>query len=280
MSRLFPDHIRIGLGASYAAAARVRGSKLLDVRMQRFAPAVAASNTQPAWQPALAGLSEELAALAPRGARVTVMLSAELAPLYLMPWRDDTPRAEQQALLAQSHFRRMFGEAAEQWKIIVQPTGYGSNWLACGMDEALLQALAQLMQQHQARLQSVVPLALSLFNGARRRLHKQDAWMLVAEPEKLLALHLRAGRWQLLHTLPAASLHSEPIKQMLLRETRLAGLVDVPVELFLFGHDAAGPAEDGLVRLDSGWRIAGHAQHAGAHPPSSALPAHLLGVAA
>lgn len=266
MSRLWPEQLRVGLGATYAVLAKVRGHKVVDWRMQQFEPAVG----ELAWQAPLRHLTTWLTELKPRGAAMEIALSADLAPLHLLPWREDASRAEQQALLAQSHFRQVFGEAASSWKISVQATGYGNGWLASGMDEALLQALTELARGQQVRLQAVVPLTVSLFNSARRYLKKGSCWMLVAEPAKLVALHLHQGRWQLLHTLPAAALQHEPVEQILLREARLAGLEHLPEQLYLL---VPRTLYDGRVgtRLASGWHAANG---------SDADHLHLLGAVA
>lgn len=283
MSLLFPDQVRIGLGASYAALAKVRGNKVIAWRLRQFA----ASAAQPPWQPALSCIDEWLAELAPHGAEIKVALSAELAPVHLLPWREDITRAEQQMLLAQSHFRRIFGDTAEQfsadaaqWKTSVYPTAYGAGWLASGVDKALLQALMQRLHGRGKRLQAVTPLSISLFNGLRQRLQKTDCWLLVNEPEKLVALHLRQGRWQLLLTLPTATLQHEPAAQTLLRETRLAGLADTPTELFVVDDETTTVADSDYLRLASGWLPATGIVSTSARPGNADHAWYLLGAAA
>lgn len=250
MSRLWPERLRVGLGASYAVLARVRGRKVVDWRMQQFEPVAG----ELGWQAPLRQLSAWLAELKPGGA-MEIALSAELAPLHLLPWREDALHAEQQALLAHGHFRQVFGEAASAWQIGVQPTGYGQAWLASAIDEALLQALAALARERQLRLQAVVPLTVSLFNGARRQLKRGSCWMVVAEPARLVALHLHQGRWQLLHTLPAAALQQEPVEQLLLREARLAGLEHLPEQLYLLAPRTLHHGR-AATRLANGWQAA------------------------
>ena len=266
MSRLWPEQLRIGLGASYAVLARVRGRRVVDWRMQSFEPAAG----ELAWQAPLRCLAAWLAAIEPRGMAMKIALSAELAPLHLLPWREDITRAEQQALLAQSHFRQVFGEAVSSWKISVQAMGYRESWLASAMDVALLQALTELARSHQLRLQAVTPLTVSLFNGIRRQLKKGSGWLLMAEPAKLVALHLDQGRWQLLHTLPAAALEQEPVEQLLLREARLAGLALGPEQMYLLGLPNLQGETSGN-RLASDWQAAA---------ASDRDHLHLLGAAA
>lgn len=269
VSLLSPKHIRLGLGATYAALARVRGNQVIAWRMQRFE----AATSGPAWQPALNLINAWMAELAPRRATVKVTLSSALARLDLLPWRDDVMRGDQQVLLAQSHFRRIFGEPVEDWQTSVHATGYGNRWLASGVDGALLISLTASMRKHAARQHAVLPLSISLFNGFQQRLQGTACWLLVAEPENLVAMHFRHGRWQLLRTLPIASLGHEPLHQTLSRETRLAGLADSPAELFVI--DSAMPAnlaDSPHVTLDRGWQADTSITAAGGEPLL-----HLLG---
>jgi hypothetical protein len=251
VSLLWPEKVRIGLGASYAVCARTRGRKVIAWRMQQFTPI--AGDTP--WQAPLRSVGEWLAEQARSGTNMEVVLSSELAPLHLLPWREDVTRPEQQVLLAQSHFRQVYGEAAASWKTSVQATGYGAGWLASGVDEVLLQALGQHIQARKARINAVTPLALSLFNGVRRQMKKGNCWMLVAEPARMVALHFRQRRWQLLHTLPAVALQHETVWQALQREARLAGLQDEmdtrQDKLLLLAPPSV--REEGSLRLTTGW---------------------------
>lgn len=266
MSLLFPEHIRIGLGSSYAVLARVKGGKVTHWQMQTWHPASAA----PLWQQALASVNAWLAELSPRGARIAATLSPELAPLHLLPWRDDVTGAEQQGLLAAAHFRRIYGAAIDHWKTSIQPSGYGNPWLASATDERLLQGLSEQIRSVGATLASVTPLPISLFNALRQRLAASACWLVVPELECLTALHWRDGQWQLLRTLPIAALQREPLADLLLRETRLAGLPDIPATIYAAaaGSSAAG-LDSAAITLDPGWHCAP------AVAPGS--PVHLLG---
>lgn len=267
MSRLFRDPIRIGLGATYAIVANVRNSRVADWHMQQFA----APAQQSAWQLPLESAMDWLTQMSPRNASVHVTLSVELAPLHLLPWREEITRDDQQTVLARNHFLRVHGDAASNWKVQVCPTAYGAGWLASAVDEVLLQSLTQQVRALNAHVQVVEPLLVSHFNRRQRRLRKADCWMLLAEPEKMVALHLREGRWQLLQTLPSTALRDEPLDEVLLRESRLAGLVDTVSELLLLGATIGQTyAGSDASTLDIGWQTAG----SGMEDPHSL---HLLG---
>jgi hypothetical protein len=262
---LFPEKIRIGLGASYAVLAQTKGGVISSWRMQTWQPTSAT-----AWQQPLSAVTSWLAELSPKSARVGVVLSAELAPLQLLPWRDDVTGAEQQSLLASAHFRQIHGEVAEHWKVLSQPSGYGKPWMASATDEHLLQALTEQVHAARARLDSVKPLTMSLFNFLHTHLNVPACWLLVPEPQRLTALHLREGQWCLLQTLPMAALQREPLAELLLRETRIAGLPDMAAKIYLAtGRLPAAPFDSTCTALDPGWKFAPGV------PPES--PLHLLG---
>ncbi len=243
MSLLLPEHLRIGLGTSYALLARVSGAMLTHWQMQTWSP----TNTVAPWQQALTTISGWLAEIKPRRLRITAVLSAELAPLHLLPWRDDAMNAEQQALLARAYFRHIHGEAVDHWKIIAQPSGYGQPWLAGAMDERLINAMPGLLQG--ASLISMQPLPLSLFNGLRNQLSAPASWLLVPDPERLTALHLRNNKWSLLQSLPIIRFEKASVNDLLLREARLAGLEDMPASIF-----SVSEITPGGIPLDTGWQ--------------------------
>lgn len=278
MSLLFPEQIRIGLGATYAVLACVKGKQVTQWHMQEFEPSenVQSSHNASPWQTAVNAISLWLADLAPRGASVSVMLSAELALLHLLPWREDINGSKQQELLAKSHFRRIHNEFSEAWKISITPTGYGAPWLASAIDGALLQSLQQCASSNGATLKSVTPLSIALFNHFRNQLVKSTSWLLVAEPGILVALYVRDKQWQLLQMVPISSLQRESLAQLLLRETRLAGLPDAPAAIYttnqLAGDEAYNNASLEFTRLNAGlYPALGVAQHS---------PLHLVGAAA
>ena len=262
MSRLFPKRYRLGLGATYAALAEVRGGMLMNWRMQAWA-----ANTATNWQTSLAAAVTWLRELEAHGAKVSIVLSAELAPLQLLPWRDDATRTKQQELIASAQFRRIHGEVVVSRRIRVQPTGYGQPWLASAMDERLLAALTEQLQAAGASVAGVRPLPLTLFNTARGRLRGSAGWLIIAEPQWVTAIHWRDNYCQLLQTLPASALQGEALRELLQRETRLANLPDRSCNYYLFGPPSLRLAD--CSALDAGWKF-----HASVTQDS---PCYLLG---
>lgn len=260
MSLLFPDQLRIGLGASYAVLAKVSGHKVTHWRMQTWD---AAGTTATSWDRALPVISGWLTELNSHRLSATVTLSTELAPLHLLPWREEVTSSEKQALLAKASFRRVYGETADHWKIIAQPSGYGLPWLASAIDSRLLKALTDLQG---GSLFSVMPLSLSLFNAVQTKLTGPSYWVLMPEHQRLAAIYLRDGDFSLLQSLPINSVKHESIKDLLLRETQLAGLQAIPSQIYV----ASAKFEmEGCTKIDVGWKT-------DARVPADS-PLHLLG---
>jgi hypothetical protein len=259
VSLLSPEYLHIGIGASYAAMARVRGARVVDWHMQQWAPAASGLP----WQQALSAVSSWLVQDKTKRQKARVVLSSELAPMQLLPWREDVTSPEQQALLASAQYRRVYGDAAAHWKVSVQPTGYALPWLSSAADERLLIALDS--QLPGVKVQSVQPLAVSLFNSVHKKL-AASSWLLLAEPEQVTALLVKQGQGQgqVLQTFPTAALQAESVKNLLLREVRLAGLEEGQASLYTVGRSMTG-----AVALDPGWQ-------ADAGIPAQA-PLHLLG---
>ncbi len=265
MSLLFPDHIRIGLGASYAVLARVNGARVTAWQMQTWDAAATASPWQRGYDTIVGWMGE----MSSSGIRVSVALSAELAPLYLLPWRDDATRPDQQALLAAAHFRSIHGEVASRWETSAAPCGFGQPWLASATDTELILSLTEQLQARGARLASVQPLAVSLFNALRQHTAGSACWLLVPEPKKLTAIHMRAGQWCLLQTLPMSAIRHEPLSDLLSRETRLAGLPGETASMYLASTVNNDTAFGGCRILDPGWKITAAV--------SANSPLHLIG---
>lgn len=216
MSRLFPERFRLALGRDYLLLAQVSGQRVR--RLEQYA----VDNT---WGSAVNSirlplLRSWLSQHLKQGARVEVVLSADLAPLQLLPWQEGITDATQQSLLAR-HRLRLSHPQVEHWQCRVHPGAYGQPWLAVGVDGVLLDGLRDMLSALGAGLTSVQALSLSLYRELRVSL-PAHGWLLVREPHHSTLLHWQQGDWQLLQHLPNSELSG--LHEVLLRERRLAGL--------------------------------------------------------
>lgn len=124
-------------------------------------------------------------------ARVTVVLSNHFVRYSLVPWSAAlaTP-AEEEAFL-RHHFARIHGERAKGWMLRASESPRGEPRLASAVDGALVQAIrAAFPKGGKARLVSVQPALMHIFNRARDAVPRSGAWLVIAEAERAcVALH-------------------------------------------------------------------------------------------
>jgi len=137
------------------------------------------------------GALEVLKGIAWPKARVTVVLSNHFVRYSLVPWSAAlaTP-AEEEAYL-RHHFAKIHGERAKGWVLRASESPRGEPRLASAVDGALIQAIrASFPKNGKAKLVSVQPALMYIFNRARDTVPRSGAWLVIAETERAcVALH-------------------------------------------------------------------------------------------
>ena len=178
MSRLFPEPLFVRLAPAEIA-----------VGAQRH-PCDPAFGQEP-WQ----GAIEVLKGIAFPRSRVTVVLSNHFVRYALVPWSDAlrTP-AEEQAYL-RHQFAKIHGERAKHWLLRASEASRGQARLASAVDAELIAAIKALFPKGaKAKLVSIQPALMHVFNAARRGLPDAGAWLVIAEAERAcVALHARGA---------------------------------------------------------------------------------------
>lgn len=142
---------------------------------------------------ALQELARKVAGLR-RRAEVTVVLSNHHVRYAVVP-RGGAATPEEEMALARFHFTRIHGERAKGWEVRV------SEGLACAIDAALLQDIRALFKG-KARLVSVQPSLMHAYNGARRKIPREGAWLVLAEKGRTCLARLAAQGWAWVHNGP------------------------------------------------------------------------------
>ena len=136
---------------------------------------------------------EKLAAMDLEHARVTLVLANPLVRYAVVPWSDAlSGQAEEEAYL-RHHFVRVYGERAKGWSFRASP---GSPRLCSAIDTALLGALQSAFAKKRAKLVSVQPGLMALFNRARASVPASGAWIVRADGDRVCVGLYAAGRWQ------------------------------------------------------------------------------------
>ena len=175
MSPLFPERLLVRLAPAEISVGTKRIACDADFGTE-------------AWHGALQALK---GVTLPRS-RVTVVLSNHFVRYALAPWSAAlaTP-AEEQAYL-RHHFAKIHGERAKAWLFRASAGRRGEPRLASAVDAELVAAIRGVFPKGgAARLASVQPALMHVFNGARDALpHPGGAWLVIAEADRAcVALH-------------------------------------------------------------------------------------------
>jgi hypothetical protein len=136
---------------------------------------------------------QKLAATELGRARVTIVLGNPLVRYALVPWSDALSGQAEEEAYVRHHFVRIYGERAKGWSFRASP---GSPRLCSAIDAPLLVALRSAFAKSRARLVSVQPGLMWVFNRARRSVPASGAWIVRADGERVCVGLYAAGRWQ------------------------------------------------------------------------------------
>ena len=225
MSRLFPERLAVRLSPTQVSV----GEKAIACD-----PGFGA---QP-WQGALhAFKSESLPA-----ADVTVVLSNHFVRYALVPWSDALAGAAEEEAYLRHHFARIHGERAKSWLLRSSIDAPGAARLCSAIDRGLLEELkACFPKGGKARLVSVQPQLMAVFNRARAAIPRSGAWLMLVEADRACAALHAKGRWQ-----SVQNARGEWLALLERERHRAAGAVP---DLVLLDADAAMPAEA------PGWKL-------------------------
>ena len=126
-------------------------------------------------------------------ARVTVVLANPLVRYAVVPWSEALSGQAEEEVYLRHHFLRIYGERAKGWSFRASP---GSPRLCSAIDTALLEALRGAFAKKPAKLVSVQPGLMSLFNRARGSVPSSGAWIVRADGERVCVGLYAAGHWQ------------------------------------------------------------------------------------
>jgi hypothetical protein len=191
----------------------------------------------PRWQPAVEALAAKVLTGELSGGDVTLVLSNHFVHFVLVPWSALLRSEEDQLAFARERLVRVHGSAAESWALRLSQANPQQPRLACGVDKALIDAVAAVMAPIGGRFRSLQPYLMASFNRLRTRLGSAPGWLAVAEPGLLCLALLGNGQWQSVRTIRLGPDWTSDLSRALARERYL---VDSPTEtdrVFVFAPD-------------------------------------------
>jgi hypothetical protein len=235
----------ISLGFDYLILAEAKGHTLKTSRSKYFE-----YGDKNNLQPVLTELQTWLSELTVQNMHVALRLSSDLAPICLLPWLNEITQSKQQALIAEAYFKKIYGNEAQQWQVSVKSPTFGHAWIASGVAVDLIENINDVLKSFGARVISIAPLTISIFNEIRSHIKASHAWLLIPEFKNFIALYFIEGKWQLIKTLPRSDLKAESLSEILKREARLAGFPEHSFQIYNLG---AAPLHPNAIKLSLAW---------------------------
>ncbi len=249
-SRWQRDRLGVALFPDRLVIARVGGwrRQLKHKEIIAFAPA---PPDAPRWQPALAALADKALAGALSGADVTLVLSNHFVHYVLVPWSELLKSEEEQLAFARHRFTRVHGRSAEGWLLRLSQAAPRQPRLACGVEEALVAALNEVMAPIGRRYSSLQPHLMASFNRWHARLGVRPGWFVVAEPGLLCVALLQDGQWQSVRAIKIGPDWPNELPSVLAREQCLVDSQTECDHVSVFAPDLPG-----AIALERGnWKI-------------------------
>lgn len=203
------------------------------------------------WQDALAVLAEALPGFAGKRESATAILSNHFVRYALVPWSVDLSDETEELAFARHCFVRIYGEAAQDWRIRLSVGPIGTPRLASAVDPGLLDGLHAVCGNAGIKLKSIQPYLMTAFNLFGRRLGGLSAWCAVVEPGNLCLALLLDGAWVRLRSLRVGPLWQVELEQLLQREAMLVEVESPPTQVYVWHYAEAG---SGLAGEDR-WRL-------------------------
>lgn len=200
MSRLWPDRLLVSLAPGAVALARAtRGlrPRIVSKQVIDCDPAFGAE----AWQGAAETFAKAIELLRDERMDVTVVLSNHFARYAVVPFDTAISSPDEELALARFHFTKIYGERARAWDVRMGNGRHGAPRLASAVDAALIEAVRACFRKNaKARLVSVQPYLMSAFNLWRGAMGKEDAWLLLVEPQRTCLALIAGGAWATVQT--------------------------------------------------------------------------------
>ena len=168
------------------------------------------------------------AAKPPRNA--SVVLASELVRYLIVPWSNEVDGDAEGAALAAHHFRRVFGDAADDWVVRFDAEETGAR-LACAIDRSLLEGMHAAARAANCRLDSVRPFLVDAFNLWRGEFSRRPALFLTLEAGRWSAVRVAGAQWRALR---GGRIEGDPatfVAELIERERALAGAC-LPVSVY------------------------------------------------
>lgn len=215
MSPLSRERLVIGLAPEGLSALRLGGIVRPQPRERVVVPLQAVGPTQ--WDLAVDALEILLDTPGWGGHDVTIILSGHYVHYAVLPQGSNLAIQEQQDL-ARVLFQNTYGALSRDWEIRASPAS-DQPTLASGVPQALLKSVRAICEGR-ARLRSIQPALMAIFNRTRNAIGANTGTLAVVESGRTTLATLAEGRWQSIASRASAG---NALPQLLDEENELHG---------------------------------------------------------
>jgi len=228
------DRVSVFFGPEHVHLARYgRGWKPQAPTGETLACGAAGAN---AWQGALAALARGLANRGWQGADAGVTVSNHFVRYALVPAAGKLRGEGERTAAARHALRATHGERADRWRLVLGRGGDGDA-IAAGMEPELVDGITATLTAAGLRPCAIEPFLAAAFNGARRSIGREAAWLAVAEPGRVCVAYLEQGAWRRLRSERVRNRLEDELPAVLER-LRLADGIDAgPGRVLLVARD-------------------------------------------
>ena len=191
------------------------------------------------WQPLTNALRGFLSAGA-TPADAIVVLSDRFVRYLLVPWNAQIVRRSEEIAVTQELFARQFASDMQDWEVRLSGARRGEHQVAAAIERSLLDVISTIFAASPIRLHAVRPHFMQVINGHRRAL-EGDAWVVVAEADRMLVGFLRNGSWLSLRSRPLDP-RSNAMEPILEQEALLHGIAPQNAKIYVYEADKIGDA--------------------------------------
>ncbi|HKA42623.1 MAG TPA: hypothetical protein VKF40_11585 [Burkholderiales bacterium] len=250
MSQWWRDRLGVELGPAEVVIARVgRGLRRRSADVRRLRPPQ--SDDARDWREAVAALDAEIASAQWRNADLIVCPSDHFVHYDVLPWSDELRSEEEVRAFARHRLRETYGEGAEAWMVALSLAWPGQKRLVAAMEQALVEALAEVAVRHQLRLAEVKPRFTALLDGCRRALSEKSFWFAAAEPGRLALARAWDGEWQSLASTRDGGDAGQALCSLLVRES--FAVDSEAATRRIYAHELPGAVAEKVG--EAGWEI-------------------------
>jgi len=215
---LLRDQLRIALSPGKVVLERLARGLHPKVAARHVVACADSAQDEAPWAKVLEALESGLQKEGGAKSDAQIVLSNHFVRYALVPWSDQISDQEEEQAFIRLCFTKTYGADAQHWALRMSPNGFGESQVACAIDQGLLDGLERVVTAHGAKLVSLQPYLMAMFNQWRQELPDSSAWFVVAEPGRLCVSQLQKGRWQTLRTVKAGGDWCQALQKLLERE--------------------------------------------------------------